>query len=919
MQKSRFIIGIDLGTTNSAVTFVDTESENKGIQLFKVPHFSAQGELEEFILFPSFCFFPDKKTTNFRSMRFPWEKHGGDCFFGVFARDFGATVPNRFVCSAKSWLCHSGVDRRGKILPWGGSDKEILSSPLEITSHYLEHIKNAWNYRLGKLKDKSGSKCLFTEQSVVITIPASFDETARELTIEAAKNAGYKNINLLEEPLAAFYSWIDQNSSTWKDNIKDNERVLVIDIGGGTSDFSIIEKTESGSLVRSAAGTHLLLGGDNIDIAIARKVETFWNITLSHGEWLTLCQKTRQAKEELLSSDLNEIDIVLLSHGSSIIGNSKRYSLKKNELESLLLEGFFPLIPADSPAPAKKTAIQKMGLPYEPDPSVSGHLLYFLKYAYRVCENKNDKDSKTYQVLFPDKVLFNGGAMIPAILRNRILKMLRTWFNNENVFELDSRDLSLAVSYGASYYGRTKRGDGVKVKTGTNRSYYLKIADKGAEKHKEKLLCVMPRGIDESVKIETPGSFKIETNKAVAFPLYSSSVRINDKAGDFINENEEMSFVSSLKSLLKYGKNHERKELRSEVVSDFTETGILKVSLKSLDSDHVWPLSFDIRLISSDLEESTVTSDVVVDYALVSKCKRILNSFFCGYNKNGNIFREMEEILDLSKDCWPLHLIRSFVDELLKVNYKELISPEKEARFLNICGFCLRPGFGEPEDEIRLRKVWAIWYNGMNNPNNSQVAAEWWVFWRRVVSGLKAGHQIAIFQELNKQIVPKGVYQSKIKIGLQPKIEMWRCLGALELLPENQKILTAEILISRSRKLESYEYWVLSRIGARKLLHAQSNNAVNPKPVEKWVKNLLDNMDKSNLAEKYFCLSKLAALTQDRALNLGQGIINESLKFLKENNAPSHWIAHLESVQEDDSQELTKTLGDSIPLGLFLN
>jgi molecular chaperone DnaK (HSP70) len=913
MRDSRFIIGIDLGTTNIAVTFVDTYDRDRKIELFKIPQFSAPGEVFESELLPSFCCFPDKKLLP-NSMRLPW-KSKMEYAVGIFARDYGSAVPNRFVSSTKSWLCHAGVNRKGKLLPWRSEIENILKSPVEITSYFLEHIKKAWDNKFAKAKDLYGNPCVLIDQQIVITIPASFDETARELTVESAKKAGYKNINLLEEPLAAFYSWLDYNCTNWIDIIKPHEKVLILDIGGGTCDFSMIEMSEEGSLVRTAAGNHLLLGGDNIDIAIAKIIEKEWNTCLSNGEWLTLCQKTRDAKEKLLSTELETVDVVLLSQGSSVVGSVKKYTLNRNLLKELIVNGFFPVIPSDTSAPQKKSGIQTMGLPYVADPALTKYLLHFLKYANNVSLSANSAHNG---LLKPDKVLFNGGTMIPDIIRQQIMNVIHEWFSaSEEIVELSSRDLSLAVAYGASYYAKTRRGEGVKVKSGTVLSYFLKVSSKTDER--ESFVCVMPRGIDENVDVTTPRNFSLSANCKVQFPLYSSATRLGDVPGNVINNNEELSFISSLISVLRFGKT-EKKELKAEIVTELTETGVLKIWLQSKESHHKWPLNFDIRLLSAEEDELDAGESIILDIAQVKKaCEAINDAFISDLDCISSVTKHIEKLLDLPKNQWPIHALRSFADSLLNIPYELLKTPRKEAKWLNLCGFCLRPGFGDPEDELRLKKAWKLWFKGRNNQNNSQVVAEWWVFWRRIVSGLKSGHQRSIYEALSRQICPKGIYSNKVKAGIQAKTEMWRCMGALELLHPKQKVALGEMLLSKKDRLDSFDYWVLARLGARHLFHAQVNNVVSGNIVSKWLDILIKHKaNNALLQDKLFALSRMAALTGDRAIDVDAKHLSVTLSFLEAHKTPEQWTKHLNSVRKESVQEQNKILGDTLPLGLSI-
>ena len=914
MRDSRFIIGIDLGTTNIAVTYVNTYDEHKIIKNFKIPQFSVPGEVAESELLPSFCYFPDKKLLP-DSMLLPW-KNDMDYAVGIFARDYGSAIPNRFISSVKSWLCHAGVNRKGKLLPWGSQLENILKSPVEITSYYLEHIRRAWDCKFSKLRDLHGNQCVLADQQIVITIPASFDETARELTVESAKKAGYKNIALVEEPLAAFYCWLDYNSKNWAEIIQPSENVLIVDVGGGTCDFSIIEMSETGTLVRTAAGNHLLLGGDNIDIAIARNIEQEWKTKLAPGEWLTLCQKTREAKEKLLSSEEQSIDVTLLSQGSSVVGNVKKYRLDRSLLEKLIIDGFFPVISKNTSAPKRKSGIQTMGLPYVSDPALTKYLLQFLKYANKVSSLGKGSDASE-GLLKPDKVLFNGGSMIPDIIRTQVMSAIKGWFSGEEteINELTSRNLSLAVAYGASYYAKTRRGEGVKVKSGTVLSYFLKVSH-DTEK-KDKFVCIMPRGIDESVKITSPLRFKLAANCKVQFPLYSTATRLNDKPGDVINDDEELTPVSSLMSVLRFGKT-EKQELEAEIAAELTETGVLKIWLQSKVSHHKWPLNFDIRLLVEKVDQVD-RSGLIIDEDKVSQvCEHIKGVFDSNTVTASSTVKDIEKILDLPKNQWPLHVLRSFADLLLSLPPESLKTPQKEAKWLNLCGFCLRPGFGDPEDELRLKKAWKLWFQGVHSPNNPQVSAEWWVFWRRVVSGLKSGHQRSIYDVLSKEICLKGVYSNKAKTGIQAKTEMWRCMGALEQLPPKQKITLGELLLSRINKFDSFDYWVLARLGARHLFHAPINNVVQGNIASKWIDVLIKHKsgNKAIMQDKLFAISHMAALTGDRAIDITTEHLNAALNYLNIHKAPEQWIKHLQSIREESIQEQSKILGDSLPLGL---
>lgn len=911
MHEARFIVGIDFGTTNITVAYTDTQKDPGKIVLLPIPQLSAPGEIIESELLPAFCFFPDKRQLPKKALNLPW-KDKFDYAVGVYARDFGPDSPGRFISSVKSWLCHVGINRREKILPWNSDFKDCSRSPVEISQYYLEHIRNAWDFKFKQKKDKNGNPCLLADQQVIITVPASFDETARELTFEAAELVGFKDINLLEEPLAVFYSWLDKNSTTWKKKIRPEEKILVIDVGGGTCDFSIIEMNKQGKLIRSVAGSHLLLGGDNIDIAIARKIENKWKTFLSPGEWAALCQRTREAKEKILNSSVDKIKIVLLSQGSSVVKNIRESVLQRKELRKLLMDGFFPNISIHSPSPKKKSGIQIMGLPYVSDPALTKHLLDFLRYSAKITKGEHTK------FLVPDKVLFNGGTMIPPDIREQILKTLSSWFSGEQrrekIVELISSDLTFAVAYGAAYYGRTRRGEGIKVKSGTSRAYYVEVTQKEMEK---RYICVMPRGMDEGKRIMTPRKFLLDANQKVSFPLFSSSTRPGDKPGDVLDSKEELSPVSRLINVLRFGRT-EKKSIETEIAAELTETGILKLWIESLQSQHKWPLNFDIRALVDGEEEGDVEPAVMFDSEkLRAACSLIKDVFEAAPEKLPSLVKIVKQELGIPGNELFLPVIRKLADTLFEIPYDSLRIPQQEIRWLNFCGYCLRPGFSDPVDELRLKKAWKIWIHGLNNRNSLQVEAEWWIFWRRIAPGLSLGQQRRIYQALYKWLCPKGEYALKLKKGIQVKTEMWRCLGALELLSPEIKLDIGDILLSRSEKLLPYEYWVLARLGTRRLFRAPVNNIIPTEFVEKWLSKLI-GLKKAPDEALLFAVSRIAAISGDRNVDISPDSISSVKKFLLKHKATNQWIKHLEVMGKESEKEQTRILGDSLPLGLKL-
>ncbi|MBP5639292.1 MAG: Hsp70 family protein, partial [Victivallales bacterium] len=444
--SGRYIIGIDLGTTNCAMCYIDLDSPIHELHQFDIPQLVAPGEVASEPLLPSFTYLPGDHELPPEALKLPWDSSKSYAV-GHFAREQGSRIPERLISSAKSWLAHSGVDRTRPILPWGGDLGSQMTSPVDVSFFYLDHLRQAWDSIFKRKKDRDGTPCRLTEQQIIVTVPASFDEAARELTIAAARKAGFKNLTLIEEPLAAFYAWLACHEANWKELVAPSDVIVVIDVGGGTTDFSIVEIDESFTLRRKAVGNHLLLGGDNMDMALARQAESHWKTRLTQRQWTTLCQECRRAKETLLGNTPPEsYKVQLRGFGSSVVSGTKSLAFMREQVVDTILEGFFTSIPVDSPPPERRKGIQEMGLPYAADPTITRHLLQFLR-------NAGPSLSSPVDLARPNKVLFNGGAMIPALIRKRILDVLRDWTEQDNITELETTDFSLAVAQGAATYG----------------------------------------------------------------------------------------------------------------------------------------------------------------------------------------------------------------------------------------------------------------------------------------------------------------------------------------------------------------------------------------------------------------------------------------------------------------------------------
>ncbi|RMF99186.1 MAG: Hsp70 family protein, partial [Planctomycetota bacterium] len=473
-NERRYVVGMDLGTTNSAVCYVDMHRTPRQVEVLRIPQLTAPGQIEALEVLPSFHYEPAEGEFPREALRLPFDDQPREYVVGAFARDQGARVPGRVIASAKSWLCHPGVDRTSPLLPWQGAVDVQRLSPVDVSSRYLEHVRRAWDARFPEHP--------LAAQDFILTIPASFDEVARRLTIKAAARAGLNRVVLIEEPQAAFYAWIDRHRDDWESFVEPGHKILVCDIGGGTSDFTLIRVRgdESGRFKfhRVAVGEHLILGGDNLDLALAKHLEQRIAQSLSPRQWSALVQRCRQAKEVLLGENPPETySLTIPGEGAKLIGGGIRVEVTRDEVEAVLLDGFFPAVDLDARPQTQRSGFQEFGLPYAPDPAVTRYLAAFLT-AHRHVTVGDEPLPDDHDPARPDIVLFNGGMFAAAAVRDRIVSVLARWFGEGDWMPLvlENDQLHLAVARGAAYYGMVRRGEGVRIAAGLARTYYLGVA-----------------------------------------------------------------------------------------------------------------------------------------------------------------------------------------------------------------------------------------------------------------------------------------------------------------------------------------------------------------------------------------------------------------------------------------------------------
>jgi len=539
---SRYLIGIDLGTTNSALAYVDAQTAPRtgkpNIQTFQVPQLVNARELGRKPLLPSFLYLPGAHDLTPGATKLLWNESPPDVI-GEFARNHGGRIPGRLVTSAKSWLCHSGVDRTAPLLPWAAPPELQRLSPLEVSARYLRHLVAGWNHFQAKSDDERLEK-----QAVVLTVPASFDDVARNLTMEAAKIAGMENVTLLEEPQAAFYCWLALHPGNEIGQLKPGMLCLVVDVGGGTSDFSLIRAGEQGgelSFIREAVGDHLLLGGDNMDLAIAKAVEAKLPGAgkLDAAQYGTLVQACRNAKESLLRPDPPpSVSVTIMGRGRSVIGGAMNAQVTPDDVRSILFNGFFPKTPRDAePQRGARAGLHEMGLPFVNDPAVTRHLAQFLRQHLRSPEHP-DRTA-------PDSILFNGGVFQPMVLQQRLLEVMAAWYDSPakpwKPLVLTNPSLDLAVAWGAASYAWLRHIGGRRIGGGIPRSYYIGVSSDGqakdasSESDKVAVLCVAPHGLEEGAGVELREPvLELALGQPVQFPLFTSTVRSDDKPGELL-------------------------------------------------------------------------------------------------------------------------------------------------------------------------------------------------------------------------------------------------------------------------------------------------------------------------------------------------------------------------------------------------
>jgi molecular chaperone DnaK (HSP70) len=917
---SPVVIGIDLGTTNSALAWSEPR---RPVRLFEIPQLVSPAEVRPVATLPSFLYFPTESERDAHAVDLPW-RAAPEWIAGAFAREHGALLPARQVSSAKSWLANPSVDRTAPLLPWG-FDEGTRISPVEASARLLGHIRDAWNHAYGR------HELPLERLSVVLTVPASFDNEARELTMTAARDAGLLQVVLIEEPIAALYAWIAAHRRQVVERLANGGVVLVCDVGGGTTDFSLIRATLEGDdlrFERVAIGEHLLLGGDNLDLALAAAVEAKLSgqgpkLTLAQRQ--TLRRKCSAAKEQLLAPDAPErVQITILGAGRGVVAGGMSAELTRDEAMRALNDGFLPLTRYDDvPARDRRIGLRELGLPYESEPAITKHLAAFLARAER----------DGVGAARPDVVLFNGGFFTPEAARTRVLDALTSWFGERPAL-LENDRPEAAVAVGAAFYARLRENPAAArrllIRAGSARTYYIALQDEGTEQ-RTTAVCVMPRGTQEGTALSLDRTFLVTTNQPAAFTLYSSTHR-HDAANAIVtfSADDDVHRHAPLVTVMRYGKRSRRVPLAVTLKAVFTETGILEIWCESASTDHRWRLAFNLRTSQSDpLETASQTDDMPSDEAIIAAdqietAKRLIQEVFgttAGRAAGPDaiaadaLVGEMENVLGFGKQAWPLGTIRQLADALLECAAGRTRGPALEARWLNLAGFCVRPGFGTLLDAWRVSELRKVYAAGLAFPKEIQGQVEWLILWQRVSAGFTAGQQRELAQRVSGQI---GVGQRKPpRINPQIEREAWRLLGSLERLDLGQRVKLGDELTERLRRDPRNRAWLWAagRFGARVPLYGPLNSVVGPAVAERWIERLLT---KSPSPEAVLAVVQIGALTGDPARDISDEARRSAHTRLVDAGVDADVLLPLLHVVPSERLDTTQIFGESLPQGLRL-
>ncbi|MGZ8935717.1 MAG: Hsp70 family protein, partial [Methylobacter sp.] len=890
-QSSSYLVGIDLGTTHTVVAFAKTDKTDPEIRIFQIEQLVAPGQVAARLLLPSVRYHPAEGELSEADVSF--SPSGETAVIGEAARLLGAKTRGRFVTSAKSWLSHPSVDHSAEILPWGSSEEVSKVSPINASASYLAHIRTVWRHQFPDAP--------LEKQHVVITVPASFDEAARSLTLEAAQIAGLNNVRLLEEPQAVCYDWLRRNAGNIKQALANVHLLLVCDVGGGTTDLTLI-RIEHGEpepkLTRIAVGDHLMLGGDNIDLALAHLAEsrlTQGEKRLSAADLSQLIEQCRLAKERLLAENAPEhMNVTLLGGGSRLIGGSRSVSLTRDEVRAIALDGFFPLSGVDDLPDRKRSGVVEFGLPYAAEPAVSKHLAAFLKLHRDSC-----REALQGEGTIPDAILLNGGVFRSQPITQRVVDLISSWSSKTPAL-LENKHPELSVALGAVSYAIARRDKKIKIGGGAARSYFL-LVDTG-NSNQQQGICILPKGSEEGDEVILKDRrFALRLGMPVRFHLVSMSGDNEFKPGDVTDITDLFHSLPPLAVAFEGDENKPNAEAIVQLAVTQTEVGTLKIQCVSVeDSNQRWDVEFQIR------KKGTVQTDAGLPAqfpAVVEKIQAVFGSKSRQIDPKAvkNLRADLEKQLGCSRNEWETPLLRALFAVLLEGSKYRRRSDAHERVWLSLTGFCLRPGFGYPLDDWRVEQLWKTYPQGIQFVNETQNWTEWWTLWRRIAGGLNVQAQEQIFADIAKYINPAAARQAGMAKQIKNRgyDDMVRLAAVLERLPVNKKIQLGEWLLKRLQKASEPDqtWWAIGRIGARMPFHGSSHNVIPASLVDKWLRQILLE-DWKKIPQAGFAATLISRMSGDRARDIDEIMRRQIIEKLKLSKAPSSWIDMVEHIKE---------------------
>jgi hypothetical protein len=907
-------LGIDLGTTNTVAAKADLDAAGAVVVDVDLPQLVAPGEVAALPQLPSTMYLPASGELDDALRRLPWGE--APAFpVGTYARAQGARVPGRVIVSAKSWLSVTSADRRGRILPWAADDETLpRRSPVDVSTALLDHVVRAVAHAGHDVVDE-----------VTVTIPASFDEVARELTLEAASAAGLRDVRLLEEPQAAFYALLQRRQADLKALLDGVRLVLVVDVGGGTSDFTLLS-VDAGDgrgpprIDRVAVGEHLMLGGDNMDVTLARVVEQRLAGAvgaLDAVSFAQLVQSARTAKEALLADDApDEFGVTLLSRGSKLVGGARTSVTKKSEVRSLLLDGFFGACGPDDVVDAKARAgLAELGLPYARETSIPRHVVTFLRRHADAAANAGAKIRSGLPI--PDAVLLNGGVFRAHAIRERFASLFQTWAGAPVRFlDVDGADLDRAVARGAAYASFVRRGRGVRIGGGSARSYFVGLdTDAGP-----RALCVVPRGLHEGERVEVDRTFRVVVGQPVSFPLYSST--FDHAAAGAVVDTGPLERLPAISTVLQPAR-----EVPVHIEATLTEIGTLELALKMApEALERFRLAVSTRLDGVvDAAAAARAGDVPQQgpvHKRIDEGKDLILGFFGSKSKDvdprrvKDLRRDLEKIFG-TREQWSVSLSRELGGVLLAGLSRRRRSADHERAYFQLVGWCLRPGYGAAFDDWRVEQLWPLWKEGVQYVAEKPTWGSWFVLWRRVCGGLDASRQQELWAYLRPWLLEQGTGKKGAGATPHGQDEMVRLACSLERLPAAEKVVLGDFVAKKLGRGGLSSFWPLGRLGARVPLQGSTHDVVAPDVAARWIDRVLEH-DLKTADGASFAVASLARMTGDRARDVDAGVRDRVVARLEKAHAAASWVRMVREVVPLSAEDEAQAFGEALPVGLRL-